>query len=137
MQVWLDARGVGLNRAAWRAACLADLDAHPPHSLPQAHLQIKQYLGRGPADAYTRFIPPEEFKALTKYDVTGVGLNLGSAEEFVAKAARPLPRGRSVADGGVWVVGLIKACACLPECFCTCIVAWGYLWRSDNAQCIA
>lgn len=74
----------------------------------QAHLQIKQYLGKGPSDPYTRFIAPDDFKALTKYDVSGVGLNLGSAEEFVAKVGKPLPRGAKVEDGGVWVVGLIK-----------------------------
>lgn len=76
--------------------------------MTQAHLQIKEFLGRGPADAYTRFIAPDDFKALTKYDVTGVGLNLGTAEEYVAKAQRPLPPGRGADGGGVWVVGLIK-----------------------------
>jgi carboxyl-terminal processing protease len=108
LQVWLDARGIGLDREMWRKSCLADVAAHPPKSLSQAHLQIKEFLGRGPNDPYTRFIPPDDFKGLTKYDVTGVGLNLGSGEEFVAKVGRPLPRGRAVEDGGVWVVGLIK-----------------------------
>lgn len=109
VQVWLDARGAGLDREAWKAAALADLEAAPPQTMAQAHLRIKALLGRGPVDPYTRFIPPDDFKALTKYDVTGVGLNLGSADEFVSKVGRPLPRGQTVDGGGVWVVGLIKA----------------------------
>ena len=30
---------------------------------------------------------------MLKYDVTGVGLNLGSGEEFVRKTGMPLPAG--------------------------------------------
>ena len=65
-------------------------------------------MANGPADAYTRFISPEEFKSLAKYDVSGVGLNLGSAEDFVAKVQQELPGGKTIQDGGVWVVGVIK-----------------------------
>ena len=36
-------------------------------------------------DPYSRFIPPAEFASMLKYDVSGVGLNLGTAEEFVNK----------------------------------------------------
>ena len=39
-------------------------------------------------DPYSRFISPEEFSAMLKYDVSGVGLNLGTAEEFVNKTVR-------------------------------------------------
>ena len=69
---------------------------------------LQDFLGRGPADPYTRFIPPDEFQQLTKYDVSGAGVNLVGAEDFVNKLARPLPRGRLPADGGAWVVGLVK-----------------------------
>lgn len=34
-----------------------------------------------------------------------MGLNLGTAEEFVKKTGRPLPAGHDVSEGGVWVVG--------------------------------
>lgn len=42
-------------------------------------------LSRGISDPYSRFISPAEFAAMKKYDVTGVGLNLGTAEEYTRK----------------------------------------------------
>lgn len=39
----------------------------------------------GLSDPYSRFIPASELSAMKKYDVTGVGLNLGTAEEFQRK----------------------------------------------------
>lgn len=108
MQVWLDARTTGLDRNKWLRDCLAEIDARPPKTRLQAHLLIKGFLARGPADPYTRFIPPEEFKQLTKYDISGAGVNLVSGEEYQQKVVKRLPRGKTPADGGVWVVGLIK-----------------------------
>eukprot|EP00884_Botryococcus_braunii_P007006 jgi/Botrbrau1/16306/Bobra.0066s0074.1 len=46
---------------------------------------------------------------MLKYDITTVGLNLGTAEEFSRKTGFPLPRGRESAQGGVWVLGLIRS----------------------------
>lgn len=45
-------------------------------------------LAAGVPDPYCRFISPPEFAAMKKYDVTGVGLNLGTAEEYVKKTVR-------------------------------------------------
>lgn len=45
---------------------------------------------------------------MRKYDITGVGLNLGTTEEYTRKLQRELPRGRDVNGDGVWVLGLIK-----------------------------
>ena len=42
-------------------------------------------LARGLSDPYCRYITPSELAAMKKYDVTGVGLNLGTAEEYVRK----------------------------------------------------
>jgi hypothetical protein len=42
-------------------------------------------LAQGVSDPYCRFIPPAEFASMKKYDVTGVGLNLGTAEEYTKK----------------------------------------------------
>lgn len=108
MQVWLDARGSGLDRDKWKADCLAEVATRPPRTQLEAHLLIKGFLAKGPSDPYTRFIAPDEFKQLTKFDVSGVGVNIVSGEEYVAKMSRPLPRGKQAADGGAWVVGLIK-----------------------------
>jgi hypothetical protein len=108
VQRWLDARGIGFDREAWKAQCKAELELHPPKSMTQAHLTIKSFLGRGPADPYTRFVLPEDFQALKQYDVSGVGLNLSSLSEYVAKVG-PLPRVTAVpAADGVYVVGTIK-----------------------------
>lgn len=52
-------------------------------------------LAYGLNDPYTRFITPDEFQAMRKYDVTGVGLNLASAEEFTRKSGLPLPPDRA------------------------------------------
>jgi hypothetical protein len=42
-------------------------------------------LAQGVSDPYCRFIEPAEFSNMKKYDVTGVGLNLGTAEEYIKK----------------------------------------------------
>lgn len=68
----------------------------------------QDFLGRGPADPYTRFIAPAEFRQLTRYDVSGAGVNLVTAEEFTTKLGRALPRGRAPSGSGAWVVGLVK-----------------------------
>ena len=79
-------------------------------------------VARGLPDPYCRWVPPSEFAAMKKYDVTGVGLNLGTAEEYVKKTGRALPPGRGVSSSGgsassggsggdVWVVGISKGSA--------------------------
>lgn len=61
------------------------LDPHtraPPAAPPRS--AIRDML-RTLRDPYSRFVSPQEFSAMLKYDVSGVGLNLGTAEEFVNK----------------------------------------------------
>ena len=55
-------------------------------------------LAKGTSDPYTRFITPEEFESMRKYDVTGVGLHLGTAEEFVRKTGLQLPAGHEESE---------------------------------------
>lgn len=50
-----------------------------------SHRAVRDMLARGVSDPYCRFITPEEFATMKKYDVTGVGLNLGTAEEYIKK----------------------------------------------------
>jgi len=45
-------------------------------------------LAQGVSDPYCRFIEPGDFANMKKYDVTGVGLNLGTAEEYIKKTVR-------------------------------------------------
>ena len=92
---YLDARGAGFDRAAWRDARDKALAAPPGRyadlSGASARRAAAGMLSRGVRDPYTRLIPPEEFAAMARYDVTGVGLNLGTAEEYVRKTGRALP----------------------------------------------
>jgi hypothetical protein len=62
----------------------------------------------GVSDPYCRFITPAELASMKKYDVTGVGLNLGTAGEYASKTGRPLPPDQPADDTGVFVVGLSK-----------------------------
>ena len=57
-------------------------------------------LAYGLKDPYTRFITPSEFEAMRKYDVTGVGLNLATAEEFSRKSGMSLPEDSKDAEVG-------------------------------------
>lgn len=56
-----------------------------PHRHPRA---IRDMLARGLSDPYCRFVPASELAAMKKYDVSGVGLNLGTAREFEVKTVR-------------------------------------------------
>lgn len=63
-----------------------------------AYRAIREMLAKGTSDPYTRFITPEEFESMRKYDVTGVGLHLGTAEEFVRKTGLQLPPGHKESE---------------------------------------
>ncbi len=69
---------------------------HQPLTYPRA---IRDMLARGLSDPYCRFVPASELAAMKKYDVSGVGLNLGTAREFEVKTVRGrrLPAGTGLA----------------------------------------
>ena len=46
-------------------------------------------MSKGLKDPYAKLISPDEFSTMQKYDMTGVGLNIGSSEEFYQKVVRP------------------------------------------------
>ena len=52
---------------------------------------IRQLLSEGVGDPYTRFITPQQFEAMGVYDVTGVGMNLGSTDEYARKVGFDRP----------------------------------------------
>lgn len=70
-----------------------------PGTRPPACSVIRELLG-ALRDPYSRFITPPEFSAMLKYDVSGVGLNLGTAEEFANKTV-----GRAAGCGWLLLVG--------------------------------
>ncbi|KAL4423011.1 hypothetical protein ABPG77_005491 [Micractinium sp. CCAP 211/92] len=108
-----DARGAGFDREAWQRVKEKAL-ARPLRDRTAAYGVIRELLAEL-HDPYSRFVTPSEFASMLKYDVSGVGLNLGTAEEYANKTGQQLPEGRgagSEAGGeGVWVVGLIKGLA--------------------------
>ncbi|GAB4819263.1 hypothetical protein N2152v2_006309 [Parachlorella kessleri] len=86
---FMDARGAGFTRERWREL-RDEVLARPLQSRAAAYGAIRDML-RALRDPYSRFISPDEFSAMLKYDVSGVGLNLGTAEEFVNKTGIALP----------------------------------------------
>eukprot|EP00899_Mesostigma_viride_P023235 jgi/Mesvir1/4096/Mv16058-RA.1 len=84
---FLDARGKGFTREKWKAR-LNEVLAQPVTSSTAAYNQIRAML-RDLQDPYTRFLTPAEFSRLAKYDLTGVGLNLG---DDVTAAGERVPR---------------------------------------------
>ena len=65
-------------------------------------------LAKGTSDPYTRFITPDEFESMRKYDVTGVGLHLGTAEEYVRKTGLQLPPGHQESEVMALCISLQK-----------------------------
>eukprot|EP00775_Hariotina_reticulata_P008411 gene8411-8595_t len=104
---YMDARQSGFDHDKWRQ--LRDQALSRTYfDQTSVHRAVRDMLAQGVPDPYCRFISPSEFASMRKYDVTGVGLNLGTAEEFVKKTGRALPGDAGATAGGVWVVGLSK-----------------------------
>ncbi|CAA7014444.1 unnamed protein product [Microthlaspi erraticum] len=89
---FLDTRGHSWTPETWQKQKEVLL-ASPIKSRSKAHEVIKKMLG-SLGDQYTRFLSPEEFSRMSKYDITGIGINL-----------------REVSDGGgnvkLKVLGLV------------------------------
>ena len=78
-EAFLDARNKGWNADAWLARKEAILK-RPPHSRPEAYSMISTMLVTL-NDPYSRFVSPQQFAMLAKYDITGIGLNIGEDVE--------------------------------------------------------
>ncbi|KIY99823.1 hypothetical protein MNEG_8140 [Monoraphidium neglectum] len=107
---YMDARQAGFDRGQWAALRDRAL-ARKYKDTAAVHRAVRDMVARGLPDPYCRWVPPSEFAAMKKYDVTGVGLNLGTAEEYVKKTGRELPGNRGAYEGDVWVVGISKGSA--------------------------
>ena len=69
-----------------------------------AHSAIREMVLRL-RDPYSRFLSPSEFSAMSKYDISGVGLNLGTKVDLKDKTGLA----PAFEDGdGAWVIGLIR-----------------------------
>ena len=92
-QNYLDARGTGWEASRWASLRDGALSRPLYSSTSQGYAAIRQMLADGLADPYCRFITAAELEGMKKYDVTGVGLNLGTADEYERKTGRKLPPG--------------------------------------------
>ncbi|CAG9462800.1 unnamed protein product [Pedinophyceae sp. YPF-701] len=103
-----DVRGAGFSRERW--AQLRD-EALSQDLIDEqaAYRAARSMMARGTKDPYTRFLAPEEFKDMRKYDISGIGLNLSTAEELASKTGTPAPEGSG--PGGVFVLGTINGLA--------------------------
>lgn len=52
---------------------------------------IRKLLVEGVGDPYTRFVTPQQFEAMSVFDVTGIGLNLGSTDDYSRKVGFDRP----------------------------------------------
>ena len=78
-----DARSTGFELKAWKAEKEKVLN-RPLRDANAAHSAIRDLLTKL-NDPYSRYLTPEEFQTMSKYDVSGVGLNLGSLDDLKAK----------------------------------------------------
>lgn len=85
----------------------------PLRDSPAAYRAIREMLAKGTSDPYTRFITPEEFESMRKYDVTGVGLHLGTAEEYVKKTGLQLPPGHQESEVAAPALLQLLTCMCI------------------------
>ncbi|GJP33740.1 hypothetical protein CLOM_g18259 [Closterium sp. NIES-68] len=78
-ETFFDARNKGWSPEAWAAKKEAII-RKPPRSRGEAYAMISSMLA-SLNDPYSRFVTPKQFAALAKYDVTGIGLNIGEDVE--------------------------------------------------------
>ncbi|KAL6774099.1 CTPC1 [Auxenochlorella protothecoides x Auxenochlorella symbiontica] len=99
-----DVRSRGFRREDWqaqRAAHAGIADLEEAHSVVRAALAQLH-------DPYSRLISRSAFAGMLKYDVSGVGLNLVTGEEYLERTnAARLEDGRRP-SAGVWVLGVIQ-----------------------------
>ena len=77
---FLDARGNKYSPEFWRDVKERTLRSAPFTSRREAYAAIRSMLAQLD-DQFTRFVTPTQFAALTKYDITGVGLNIGEGDK--------------------------------------------------------
>ncbi|KAF6002268.1 hypothetical protein F1559_003628 [Cyanidiococcus yangmingshanensis] len=66
----------------------AALQPNPPQDFSTARHRIVEHLIRPLHDRYTRLVAPDQFARLMRFDATGLGLLLRSADTIVSEASR-------------------------------------------------
>lgn len=98
-----DSRHRGYTEDEWKGI-RDDIVAREISDPSVAHSAIREMVLRL-KDPYSRFLSPSEFSSMSKYDISGVGLNLGSKQDLEEKTGLHPEYSET---GGAWVVGLIR-----------------------------
>ncbi|GAB5369640.1 hypothetical protein AAMO2058_001422400 [Amorphochlora amoebiformis] len=105
---YIDAYAKGYSSETWKAAAEA-AQGKTYQYREQVYEEIRKMLAGCKVDDYTTFLEPEEIVALTKYDVSGIGINLVTKEEFKRKVG---PVSDSLdedsLDGDVFILAVLK-----------------------------
>eukprot|EP00803_Ostreobium_quekettii_P000040 evm.model.scf_1739.1 EVM.evm.TU.scf_1739.1 scf_1739:6103-14239(+) len=106
---YMDVRNTGFDKEQWKRIRDEAL-AKKPTSRSSVYRVVREMLARGLRDPYTRLVLPADFDAMRKYDISGIGINVGTADELRQKTATSIPAGREGRGSGegVWVLGLLK-----------------------------
>ena len=99
-----DSRRSGYNEGEWKEI-RDEIIAREVSDPAVAHSAIREMVLRL-KDPYSRFLSPSEFSSMSKYDISGVGLNLGTKQDLEEKTG--LHPDFADGAGGAWVVGLIR-----------------------------
>jgi carboxyl-terminal processing protease len=107
---FLDARGVHFSPERWREVRDRALSRRL-NDMSAVHAAVREMV-TALGDPYSRFLTPREFSSMVKYDVSGVGLNLGTLDDLQAKTGLN-PEINSLPDltSDVWVIGIIRGSA--------------------------
>ena len=76
---FLDARGQRYTPEFWAGVKERTMRGAPYTSRRETYAAVRAMLAQLD-DQFTRFVTPAQFTALTKYDITGVGLNIGEGD---------------------------------------------------------
>ncbi|KAK9797379.1 hypothetical protein WJX73_007798 [Symbiochloris irregularis] len=106
---YLDARQSGFDKDKWRGMVKEVLSGPLPDA-PAAHRAIKKLLVEGVGDPYTRFVTPQQFEGMSVFDVTGIGLNLGSTDDYSRKVGFDRPADQ-LSPEAIWVLATVKGSA--------------------------
>lgn len=108
-QNFADVRNGGFDRVKWEQL-VRHVQSRPLRTRDSTYSAVRGLLLQL-KDPYTRFLTPLEFSGMLKYDVSGMGLNLGTGEDLVQKSELTLPDGRAQEESGIFVVGLVRGLA--------------------------
>eukprot|EP00472_Partenskyella_glossopodia_P013148 CAMPEP_0197526736 /NCGR_PEP_ID=MMETSP1318-20131121/19128_1 /TAXON_ID=552666 /ORGANISM="Partenskyella glossopodia, Strain RCC365" /LENGTH=405 /DNA_ID=CAMNT_0043081051 /DNA_START=276 /DNA_END=1493 /DNA_ORIENTATION=- len=81
---FVDTNNNGFTKERWRQLTDAALEKEYQYR-EEVYAEIRSMLEQAHVDEYTTFLDPDEVDGMTKYDISGVGINLVTKEQFRRK----------------------------------------------------